>query len=560
MRSRRATPPAPTTAIAVSELASRLRFAFDSGHIWLGESRMILLHGAALTALRKELVDSLGCDRARGLLSRIGYASGARDAEWARKLYPERTATELLAVGPALHMLEGIVQCTPERMELDIARGEFNGEFTWHASFEADAHVKLFGRAAEPVCWMQLGYASGYSSALMGRFIHYRETQCSATGASCCRIVGRPIEDWPDAAKELRFFEPDSVADHILELQEQLQSLRDSLDGELDADDLIGVSPGFRRAANLVRRAAASQVTVLLLGETGVGKEMFARALHRLSPHAAGPFIAMNCAALPEQLIESELFGVEKGAFTGAQQSRPGRFERASGGTLFLDEIGELSASAQAKLLRVLQEGELERIGDTRTRRVEARVVAATNVDLEQAVARGMFRKDLYYRLNIYPVAIPPLLAERFLGQLSARHNKRVEGITDQAMHALRHYSWPGNVRELANIIERGVILATTGGQIDLADLFPRQGTEPGRSSLVAPNRHGQLPCDDEGAVAAFLDHVLKHRISLDAVEGLLLKAAIERSDGNASSAARLLGMTRPQFAYRLKRHAPDSD
>jgi two-component system response regulator HydG len=194
------------------------------------------------------------------------------------------------------------------------------------------------------------------------------------------------------------------------------------------------------------------------------------------------PLIAVNCAALPEQLIESELFGVEKGAFTGAQQSRPGRFERAHGGTLFLDEIGELSASAQVKLLRVLQEGELERIGDTRTRKVDVRVVAATNVDLKQAVEEGRFRRDLYYRLNVYPVTIPPLrdrkedialLAQRFLEKYLVRHSKKVLGITDQAMHALKQYSWPGNVRELENVIERGVILAPAGGRIDLADLFP---------------------------------------------------------------------------------------
>ena len=560
----RPTPQQPVD-LGVDDLASRLRFSFDSGHIWLGESRMLLLHGAALTALRKELIDSLGVDRARGMLLRIGYASGARDARWARTLYPAASDTELLGIGPALHMLEGVVRCTPDRMELDIEHGKFHGEFTWHASFEADAHVQLFGQSTEPVCWMQLGYASGYSSALMGCFIHYRETQCAAAGAPCCRITGRPAHEWPDAEAELRYFQPDPVTDHILALQDRLQSLRYAIDHDLHTDDLVGTSPGFKQAASLLKRAAHSQVTVLLQGETGVGKELFARALHNVSPRAAQPFVAINCAALPEALIESELFGVEKGAFTGAQQSRAGRFERAAGGTLFLDEVGELSASAQSKLLRALQEGEVERIGDTRTRKVDVRVVAATNVDLEQAVQERRFRKDLFYRLNIYPVTIPPLrerkedialLARRFLDKCSARHDKKVSGISDEALHALQGYDWPGNVRELENVIERGVILAQPGGAIELGDLFPSITSDlTKKRQLTGLARDGSVRAHDEHTVGAFLDHVLRHGVGLDGVEGLLLDAALARSGGNVASAARLLGMTRPQFAYRLKRH-----
>ena len=552
--------------MGVGDLASRLRFAFDSGHIWLGESRMLLLHGAALTALRKELIDSLGVDRARGMLLRIGYASGARDAEWARKLYPGASDSELLGIGPALHMLEGVVRCTPERMDLDIEHGRFFGQFTWHASFEADSHMHLFGRSDEPVCWMQLGYASGYSSALMGRFILFRETQCAAAGAPCCRITGRPASEWPDAENELKYFEPDPVANQILALQDQLQSLRHSIDDDLHTDDLVGASAGFKQAAGLLKKAAQSQVTVLLQGETGVGKEMFARALHNVSPRAARPFVAINCAALPEQLIESERFELEKGAFPGAQQARPGRFERAHGVTLFLDEVGELSASAQAKLLRVLQEGELERIGDTRLRKVDVRVVAATNVDLEQAVEERRFRKDLYYRLNIYPVTIPPLrerkddialLAQRFLEKHSARHNKKVVGISDEALLALRLYPWPGNVRELENVIERGVILARPASSIDSSDLFPSVTSEIRKRQLAALGRDGSLRRRDTPTVDAFLDHVLANGVALDDVESLLLHAALARANGNYSSAARMLGMTRPQFAYRLRKHDP---
>ncbi|MBS0442010.1 MAG: sigma 54-interacting transcriptional regulator, partial [Proteobacteria bacterium] len=229
------------------------------------------------------------------------------------------------------------------------------------------------------------------------------------------------------------------------------------------------------------------------------------------------------------------------------------------------DEVGELSASAQSKLLRALQEGEVERIGDTRTRKVDVRVVAATNVDLEQAVQERRFRKDLFYRLNIYPVTIPPLrerkedialLARRFLDKCSARHDKKVSSISDEALHALQGYDWPGNVRELENVIERGVILAQPGGAIELGDLFPSITSDLTRKrQLTGLARDGSVRAHDEHTVGAFLDHVLRHGVGLDGVEGLLLDAALARSGGNVASAARLLGMTRPQFAYRLKRH-----
>jgi len=545
------------------ELASRVRFFYDSGHIWLGETRMILLHNAAMSSLRKELINSLGIEHARGVLTRTGYASGARDAELARTLYPHASDADLLRMGPQLHTLEGVVTARTARLDIDIAKGRFHGEFVWDNSLEADMHHELFGVDTGPVCWMQTGYACGYASMVMGRRILFKETACRASGARACTVIGKPAEEWADAETLLRYLQPDLLAEHILELQEQVQHLRYSIDDDLRADDLIGASAGFRKSRSLIRKAGPSQVTVLLLGETGVGKEMFARALHDGSPRAHGPFVAVNCAALPEPLIESELFGVEKGAFTGAQQSRPGRFERAQRGTLFLDEVGELSLTAQAKLLRVLQEGEIERIGDNHARKIDVRIVAATNVDLQEAVDQGRFRRDLFYRLNIYPVHIPPLrertediplLVQRFIDKQSARHAKKVAGVTDKAMRALCGYAWPGNVRELENIIERGIILAPPGGRIDLADLFPGISARvaEGRSSSI--RRDGSVFRSDEHAVDAFLDHVFARKTGLDAVETLLLKAALERAGGNVSSAARALGMTRPQFEYRLKK------
>jgi len=292
--------------------------------------------------------------------------------------------------------------------------------------------------------------------------------------------------------------------------------------------------------------AADSHITVLLTGETGAGKEMFARWLHDHGPRSEQPFIAVNCAAIPHELIESELFGVEKGAYTGAQQSRPGRFERAHGGTLFLDEIGDLPLSAQVKLLRVLQNAEVERLGGVETRKIDVRLIAATNVNLAQAIRQGQFRADLFYRISTYPVSIPalrerrediPELAQAFIQRFNARYQKQVRGLSQRARDALMQYQWPGNIRELENMIERGVLLAPAAGLIDISHLFAsQQATE--------------APEDAD----ALLQKLLDQQVSLPQIEGRLMQLAIDTTRGNLSSAARMLGITRPQLAYRLKK------
>ena len=310
----------------------------------------------------------------------------------------------------------------------------------------------------------------------------------------------------------------------------------------------------------MIQRVAPTRATVLFLGESGVGKEKFARTLHDVSPRAAQPFVAINCAAIPETLIESELFGVEKGGFSGAAQSRPGRFERADGGTLFLDEISTLSLVAQGKLLRALQEGEIERIGDTRIRQVDVRVIAASNDDLRALVDAGQFRADLYYRLNVFPVRIPPLrerkedillLVEHFLNHYSALHQRAVSGLTESAIEALMRYPWPGNIRELENIIERGVILAPDGGGIDIMHLFtsgekinPEQASAA-KAPATGDSAAGHLPSLLRAALA-------DGALSLDILEELALDAAVDLAAGNVSAAAKILGTTRARVAYRL--------
>jgi DNA-binding NtrC family response regulator len=545
-----------------TDLRRLVRFSAEDGTIWLGEHRMLLLHAAALGSLRKELINSVGLEQARRILTRMGFASGTRDAELAKKIRSNRPATEAFLVGPQLHMLEGSVRVTPIRLDMDISAGKFYGEFRWENSWEAEAHFREFGAQTEPVCWMLIGYASGYTTEFMGRFVLFKEVECTACGTGHCRIVGKPVEEWPDADQYTPYYESDSIVSRLLELRTQVDVLRSSLQQQFRIDNLIGDSPAFRQAYDLVSRAATTSVTVLLTGETGVGKERFARALHDLSTRRDGPFVAVNCAALPDELVESELFGVEKGAFTGAHASRAGKFERADGGTLFLDEIGDMPLPAQAKLLRVLQEGEVERLGDDRTRRVNVRVVTATNADLEAAVKAGRFRSDLFYRLNVYPIAVPPLreraldiphLAKAMLERFGTMHGKRFEGFTDKAMKALKGYAWPGNVRELENMIERGVILAPNDGWVELSHLAPCLEGVVDREAGI--NVSGGLEPGKPAGQRQLCDAILASGISLDQLESMLLDEAVQRAQGNLAGAARSLGISRPQLSYRLKRN-----
>jgi DNA-binding NtrC family response regulator len=536
-----------------------VHFSAGDGRIWLANQRMLLVHAAALGALRRELMGTIGREQTRRLLMRAGYASGERDAALARQVRGDASVLDMFAVGPQLHMLEGAVQVTPEECEIDVPAGRFHGLFRWDHSWEVETHVRDFGPQHEPVCWMLTGYASGYTSAFMGRPTLFKELTCAACGQAHCRIEGRVLPDWPDADAMSSDYAADSMIVRLEDLQSQVDTLRSTLQPADELGPLVGRSKAFHAAAQLLRKAAATQVTVLLTGETGVGKERFARALHAMSPRAGKPFVAINCAALPAELIESELFGAEKGAFTGAGAARQGRFERADGGTLMLDELGELPLPAQAKLLRVLQHGEIERLGGTQVRKVDVRVIAATNVDLKAAVAAGRFRADLMYRLNVYPIRIPPLrervddiepLAAHLLQRFSALHGKSVAGFTDRALDAMRSYAWPGNVRELENLIERGVILASAREPVDVHELFPMLDHAP----PVIVNAAGQLERSAPSGSPDLYDDVLRRGLSLDALEDALIQEAVRRAGGNLAAAARALGLTRPQLSYRLQR------
>ena len=327
-------------------------------------------------------------------------------------------------------------------------------------------------------------------------------------------------------------------------LQEENAQLRLELKERYGFSNLVGTSGPMRQVHEQVSQVARANTTVLLRGESGTGKELLAHAIHYNSARAKRPFVKVSCAALPQDLIESELFGYEKGAFTGANGTRKGRFEVASGGTLFLDEIGELSPMTQVKLLRVLQEREFERVGGTESIKVDIRLVAATNKDLEKAIAAGDFREDLYHRLNVFTIFVPPLrerksdimlLADHFLEKFAREHGKQVRRISTPAIDMLASYHWPGNVRELSNVIERAVVVC---------------------DASVVHAHH--LPPTLQTAEASGTMQTLTLQETLEAVERDALQDALKSARGNRAKAARLLGATERVFNYRVRKYSID--
>ena len=333
-------------------------------------------------------------------------------------------------------------------------------------------------------------------------------------------------------------------------LEARVRALTEELNARAGFRKIVGDSPSWRQALTLATQVAGAQATVLLLGESGTGKEVVARFIHGASPQRRGPFIALNCAALPEQLLEAELFGYERGAFTGATQSKPGQLEMAAGGVLFLDEVGEMSLPAQAKFLRVLQEREFQRLGGTKVLKTDARIVAASNRDLQKAIDRGQFRDDLYYRLNVFAIHLPPLrdrrddvlpLSEAFIAELGRSFGRPPAGLSREARQALLDYHWPGNVRELRNVLERAAILCD-GGLITAEHLALRPHSSPQPPSPAPSPTPGTPPASDSPG-------------DLKSIERAMIARALKEARFNKSKAAKALGLTRAQLYVRLSKH-----
>ncbi len=318
---------------------------------------------------------------------------------------------------------------------------------------------------------------------------------------------------------------------------------------------IIGHSAGITELYAILERVADTPTTALITGESGTGKELVARALHEHSSRKDKPFIKVNCAAIPKELIESELFGYERGAFTGAVTSKPGRFELANGGTLFLDEIGEIPIEMQVKLLRALQESEFERVGGIKTIRVDVRLVAATNRDLKKLIASGNFREDLFYRLNVVPVRLPalrertgdiPLLVEHFLAKFNERLRKKVEGVEQEALDVLVAYPWPGNIRELENVIERAVLFCDTQ-KLGAGDLAPEIRGIPAMANVPLPEADLSAALAGEGGLK---EHV---KVAMSRLERELVSRALQQTTGNVTHAARLLKISRKGLQLKMK-------
>ena len=519
----------------------------DGGILRLGNERVLLLDAVALGLLRRELIDTLGLAAARAMLTRFGYAHGWRTADNLRTAFPWQSELEWRIAGGRLHTLQGFVRPIPWNSPAELNSSTVV-HWVWEDSYEAEQHLLHLGRSDEPVCWTLTGYASGYTSRAYGRDVYIVEHKCRGKGDAACHLEGRPLEAWGDTIIGHLPYYRDASLDDILShvtaqlkrTERRLRSRRRELSSPKangDFGSLVAQSASMRHILDLAGRVAQVDSTVLLTGESGVGKERVARFIHERSSRSDSPFIAINCGAVPENLLESELFGHVRGSFTGATQDRVGLFEAANGGTLLLDEIGEMSPATQVKLLRVLQEREIRRLGENRTRAVNARVLAATNRDLLTEIHAARFREDLYYRLRVVEIHVPPLrerredilsLAREFLDAAAARIGRKVTGFTPAAAHRLLSYAWRGNVRELENAVERAVVLAR-GSRIDVDDL-------PQEVSLALPDPMSA------GDVR-----------TLEQVERDYIAAVLRTVGGNRAEAAAKLGIGSATLYRKLK-------
>ncbi len=548
------------TQLEAHHLAEVLDFRPDQGIIRLHEQRVILLSAAAMGLLRKELIDTLGLETARRLFLRFGYADGYHDAVSLRDRRKWSDRFEGLRAGIVLHRLAGIARPEVVQLEHEAKSGRFLGEVVWHDSYVAEQHVHHYGKSDTPVCWSLVGYASGYASACLGQEIYFRERECLAQGGSHCTVVGRDAASWGGDLDTLRAdFQGGSLGREVEHLRDvmhrklqevdrrervvakrerELNLLRERVARRAVSNQFVAGSVPMQDVLELAARVAPLDTTVLLSGESGTGKEFIVRMIHDESQRAGGAFVSINCAALTETLLESELFGHVRGAFTGAVRDKAGLFEVATDGTLFLDEVGEVAAPVQAKLLRALQEREIRRVGAERTIRVNARVVAATNRDLRAAVAAGAFRQDLYFRLGGFVITVPPLrdrrediplLVHDFVRRAAQRVKKDVHAVSSDALTAMMRYPWPGNVRELEHAIERAVIVAR-GDTIKPRDLPPEI------------SQKARLRVSDDS-------------LDLQEQERAMIARALERFRGNRREAAEALKISTVTLWRKVKQY-----
>ncbi len=521
----------------------------EGGMIRFAGQRALVLDAVAMGLLRKYLVENFGHLAARTVLTQFGFAHGWRMAEAMQAEFKWDSPEDWQNAGIRIHALEGLFRVEPG------STGPLSREgMVVFSSYEAEQHLLHFGRSDVPVCWTICGLTSGYLSRSTGKEIYVLEDRCVCKGGAACHLSGRTREEWgEERAGELRFFEPNLLQECLdvslhrvtetLKLSERkLHEHRRALVRVApEVEEPLGIiakSPKMRQVVDLARRVAKVDSTVLITGESGSGKERVARLIHEESMRAGRPFVAVNCGAITETLLESELFGHARGAFSGAVQDRPGLFEAANSGTLLLDEVGEISPGMQVKLLRVIQEREIRRVGENKSRPVDVRILAATNRDLALGVSVNAFRQDLYYRLKVVELQVPPLrerrddilpLARVLLGGAALWMKRKISGISPGAADQLLRYEWPGNVRELENTMERAVALAP-GNRVELDDL-------PEEVRQASPK-----PVPILGAVR-----------SLEEIEKDYILAVLDLNGGNQTRAAEQLQIGSSTLYRRLK-------
>ncbi len=526
--------------------------SFSEGTLLL-RGREVVLHSLhAFAQFRRDLLDTASLEHARSILTRFGYFQGQADASLLINNFKWDNKIELIKAGCKLHSLEGIARDVVNTLTYDEQSGKFMMELSWYDSKEAEEHVYLSGKSSHPVCWILSGYFSGFASLSLNTDIYFIEQSCKAQGETVCHATGKDYASWGDQVKPyLTYFKSHDIKLKIEKLAEQLKQkaiLLKKYEKEIEALGTVAKptfveihSKAYRHVLNIANKVAPYDSTVLITGETGAGKEVLAKYIHKISSRAKQSFIAVNCGALPESLLESELFGHKAGAFTGATKDRIGIFETANGGTIFLDEIGDISPAMQMKILRVLQEHEVLRVGESIPRKVDIRIIAATNRDLQRLIEEEKFREDLFYRLSVMELKIPPLrerkedilpLTRFFVERIAKKlkiHNLHIDA---SCIDYLQEYSWPGNVRELENVIERAAILSTdTAGRI-LPEHFP--------VSIV--NTKVQI-----------FEATVNGTPTLEQIEREYIVRIVKMTGGNRTKAAHILGIDASTLWRKLK-------
>jgi DNA-binding NtrC family response regulator len=532
-----------------SDLSIAELIQFSPGFVGLSGRRLLIHDLSSLGQFRKDLIDTVGEDMARRILTRKGLFWGHADCAAMQRLFTWDSKEELIRAGAELIKIIGMSYTEITGITLEESAGRFEMELRCADSTEVEQHRNEMGKAKMPICWVLVGYLSGYASYCLGKDVYFSETQCQGMESSSCTFVGKDIDTWGNGFdKNIQFFHAADIQKKVQQLSQRIREQQRALTmnrkqlmatrGHAGLSGIETRSKAFRNVLDLADRVASFDTTILITGETGTGKEVLARHIHAISSRRDHPFLAVNCSALPETLLENELFGHKAGSFTGAKSDEVGLFEAAQKGTIFLDEIGDVSLAIQAKLLRVLQSKEIRPVGNTKHQHVDVRVISATNRDLDALVKEGLFREDLLYRLRVLHIALPPLrartddilpLARFFLEKLCRKMKLKNLRLAPAAVDALIHHAWPGNIRELENALEHAAVLCTNG--VITPDILP--GSMAGRLA----------PSFSKGDAQ-----------SLEEIERRHIHSTLELTEGNRTEAARILKISESTLYRRLRK------